>query len=228
MSRVGGAVTLAEIAARARRIGLAPLGAFHPLPDDGAPAACRTLVLLGPDGPDFWAVFRASPEHGDLAPDPLNRWSERVLGALAAGLGAEAIFPFGGPPWAPFTAWARRSGEAWQSPVGLLVHARAGLFVSYRGALALAERLALPAPGPRPCEGCPAPCLSACPVGALAGGPYDLAACHGFLDTAPGRDCLGRGCAVRRACPVGRGRRPEAQSAFHMAAFHGTERACDA
>ena len=46
---------------------------------------------------------------------------------------------------------------------------------------------------------------------------YDVAACHGFLDTAPGRDCLDRGCAVRRACPVGADLRPEAQSAFHMA-----------
>ena len=221
-------MTLAAIAARARRFGLAPLGAFHPGPDDGAPRDCGTLVLLGPDGPDFWPLFRASPECLDGARDPLNRWSERVVGSLATAFGGQALFPFGGPPWAPFTAWARRSGEAWQSPVGLLVHARTGLFVSYRGALALPARLALPAAPERPCDACAAPCLAACPVGALAGGPYDLAACHGFLDTEPGRDCLTRGCAVRRACPVGRGLRPDAQSAFHMAAFHGTEKPCDA
>jgi hypothetical protein len=220
-------VALAAIAARARPQGLAPLGAFHPRPEDGAPPGCGTLVLIGPEGPDFWPVFRASPEYLDRAPDPLNRWSERVIGGLAAGFGARALFPFGGPPWQPFTTWARRSGEAWESPVGLLVHARLGLFVSYRGALALDGRLELPPPPERPCEACPAPCLAACPVGALAGGPYDLAACHAFLDTAPGLDCLGRGCAVRRSCPVGRGLRPEAQSAFHMAAFHGRQRPCD-
>jgi epoxyqueuosine reductase len=213
-------MTLAEIAAVARADGLGVLGAFHPEEADGAPPGCRTLLLLGPDGGDFWPLFRASPEHGDRAPDPLNRWSGRVLGALAARFGGAAVFPFGGPPWAPFTAWARRSGEAWASPVGLLLHARAGLFVSYRGALALPLRLALPPRGPRPCDACAAPCLAACPVGALAGGPYDLGACHGFLDTGPGRDCMRRGCAVRRACPVGRGQRPEAQSAFHMGAFH--------
>jgi epoxyqueuosine reductase len=220
-------VTLAAIAARARRHGLAPLGAFHPAPDDGAPEGCRTLVLLGPDGPDFWPRFRASPEYGDHAPDPLNRWSERVIAALAAAFGAQPLFPFGGPPWQPFTAWARRSGEAWESPVGLLVHARTGLFVSWRGALALPVRLALAPPAPHPCDTCPAPCLTACPVGALAGGPYDLAACHGYLDTPPGRDCMDRGCAVRRACPVGHSLRPEAQSAFHMAAFHGRQSPCD-
>ncbi|HET9068269.1 MAG TPA: ferredoxin [Amaricoccus sp.] len=219
--------TLADVAARARRFELAPLGAFHPVEGDGAPEDCGTLVLLGPDGPGFWPHFAASPEFRDGAPDPLDRWSARVVAALAAGFGGAAILPFGGPPFAPFTAWARRSGEAWISPVGLLVHASLGLLVSYRGALALPGRLELPATGPRPCDACPAPCLAACPVGALQRGPYDLGACHGFLDTAPGRDCLGRGCAVRRACPVGRELRPEAQSAFHMTAFHGTESACD-
>ncbi len=219
--------TLGTVAERVRPAGLAVLGAFHPVVGDGAPPGCGTLVLLGPQGPGFWAVFRASAEFGDGAPDPLNRWSERVIGALAAALGGMALFPFGGPPWPPFTAWARRSGEAWDSPVGLLVHSRHGLFVSYRGALALPARLALPAAVARPCDACAKPCLGACPVGALSGDGYDLAACHGWLDGAAGRDCLDRGCAVRRACPVGRDLRPEAQSAFHMRAFHGRQRPCD-
>jgi len=220
--------TLGQVAALAEAEGLAVLGGLHPGPGDGAPPGTGTLVLLGPDGAGFWDRFRASAEYRDAAPEPLNRWSERVIGGLAAGLGAEARFPFGGPPWQPFTAWARRSGEAWDSPVGLLVHARLGLFVSYRGALAFRERLDLPPGGRRPCDACARPCLDACPVGALGGAGYDLAACHGFLDTGAGRDCLGRGCAVRRACPVGRGLRPEAQSAFHMAAFHGRQAGCDA
>ena len=114
-------------------------------------------MLLGPAGPAFWQAFRGSAERADGGPDPLDRWSARVIGGLADALGAVALFPFGGPPWRPFTAWARASGEAWVSPVGLLVHARAGLLVSYRGALGLPERLALPdrrrghatpAPGP--------------------------------------------------------------------------------
>ncbi len=218
--------TLADLEAWARPSGLAVLGGFHPGPDDGAPAGCATLLLLGPDGPDFWDAFAAGPEHADGAADPLDRWSVRVIGALAEAAGGQALFPFGGPPWQPFTRWARRSGTAWVSPVGLLVHARLGLFVSYRGALALDARLALPrdpgAPPARPCDTCAQPCRTACPVGALGSGGYDLAACHGWLDTAAGCDCLDRGCAVRRACPVGRGRRPDAQSAFHMAAFHGT------
>jgi epoxyqueuosine reductase len=214
---------LATIERAAAPEGLAVLGGIHPAQDDGVPGNWGTVLLLGPDGPGFWRRFRSSAEMADRLPDPLDRWSRRVIGGLAARFGGEGLFPFGGPPWLPFTAWARRSGRAWDSPVGLLVHCEAGLFVSYRGALALPERLALPAAGSRPCDACAAPCLSACPAGALDGAGYDVPACHAWLDGVAGADCRGRGCAVRRACPVGAERRPAAQSAFHMAAFHARE-----
>ncbi|MHC0054283.1 ferredoxin [Actibacterium sp. D379-3] len=207
---------------RVRAAHLDIFGAFHPGPDDGAPKGCGTLVLLGPLEPGFWPHVRAAPEFHDGAGDPLDRWSARVIGALAADLNAVAVFPFGGPPFQPFIRWAQCSGRAWASPVSLLVHDVAGLFASYRGALALNDVLDLPALPPCPCDTCvDRPCAHACPVGALGAGGYDLAACHGFLDSAPGQDCLQNGCAVRRACPVSEtyGRMP-AQSAFHMAAFH--------
>ena len=201
---------------------------FHPGPEDGAPDGCGTLVLLGPDGPGFWDAFRASPEYRDGGADPLDRWSERVIGGAGGGLGARGAVSVRRAAVAAVHRLGAGSGEAWASPVGLLVHARRGLMVSYRGALALAERLALPPPAARPCDACAAALPRRLPGrGARRGAGYDLAACHGWLDTAPGRDCLTRGCAVRRACPVGRGLQPEAQSAFHMAAFHGRQRACD-
>jgi epoxyqueuosine reductase len=206
----------------ARGSGLTVMGALHPGPEDGAPPGAGTLVLLGPDGVAFWETFRASPENRDGVPDPIDRWSTRVIVAMAARLGAIALFPFTGPPWLPFTAWARRTGAAWDSPVGMLVHRRAGLFVSFRGALALPARLPLPAAGHRPCDSCAAPCRTACPANAFAPPGYDVAACHGLLETAAGRGCMARGCAVRRACPIGQTGRGEEQSAFHMAAFHAT------
>jgi hypothetical protein len=218
-------VTLAAIAAAGHPHGLAVLGAFHPGPDDAAPPGCSTLVLLGPDGACLWPVFSASPEYADGGPNPLDRWSARVIGGLATHLGATAVFPFGGPPYAPFIAWARRTGRAWNSPVGLLVHDTQGLFVSFRGALAIAEHLVLPEPQRRPCDTCPAPCTTACPPGALTRAGYDLAACHGYLDTAPGETCMTLGCAVRRACPVSGAAYSQAQTAFHMTAFHGRQRA---
>lgn len=197
------------------------LGGFHPGPEDGTPEGCETLLMIGPREPGFWAHVTAEPEFADGAPDPLDRWSRRVIGRLACDLGGKALFPFGGPPWHPFIGWAKRTGRAHESPVTLLVHDRAGLMVSYRGALSLRERIALPDPPPAPCAPCPRPCETACPVGALGKAGYDVGACHAFLETEGGRDCLEQGCRARRACPVSEtyGRRPE-QSAFHMRSFH--------
>lgn len=187
------------------------------------PESGGTLVLLGA-GAAFWPVFRAAPESGDGQPDPIDRWSTRVVTALAQRFEAEAVFPFGGPPFQPFIRWALESGRAFQSPTGMLVHDRVGLMISYRGALRFTQRLDLPGgSGRSPCVDCDGqPCVSACPVGALgADHPYDLKRCHDYLDTDAGQGCMTQGCAVRRACPlsVGAGR-SDAQSAMHMRAFH--------
>ena len=173
--------------------------------------------------------FRASPEYRDGA----RRSAEPLVGAgdRRAGRGVRrarrsspsAARPGGRSP--PGRGGAARPGT---SPVGLLVHARAGLFVSYRGALALAGAAGPAAAGGRgPATAAPRPASPPARSGRSARRATTSPACHGCLDTAAGRDCMDRGCAVRRACPVGRGLRPEAQSAFHMAAFHGRQRPCD-
>jgi epoxyqueuosine reductase len=216
-------VTLAAVVATALPHRLGVFGAFHLSPDDGLPEAYRTLVLLGPEEPGFWAHLNAAPEWQDGWPDPVDRWSRRVIGRIACDLGGKAHFPFGDPPYRPFYQWALKSGRAWVSPVTLLVHDRAGLMVSYRGAIALRDRLDLSdPPAASPCESCVAkPCLATCPPRALTSSGYDVPACHAFLDTLSGADCLSSGCAVRRACPVSRayGRLPQ-QSAYHMRLFH--------
>jgi epoxyqueuosine reductase len=197
------------------------LGGFACASDEaGLPQGTRTVVLLGPAQPGFWPHLQTQPEW-DGAADPIDRWSRRVIGRLACDLGAKALFPFGGPPWHPFQTWALRSGRAWQSPVRFLVHDSQGLMVSFRGALALKQALQFPAAPPSPCTDCPAPCRTACPPRALTAAGYDVPACHGFLDQPAGSDCMSRGCAVRRACPVSarHARMPE-QSAYHMRQFH--------
>lgn len=207
-----------EKAARSRA--LTVLGGFHPDPEDGAPEGYGTLLLLGPDEPEFWSVFRTSPEMQDGARDPLDRWSRRVATGLARDFGGRAIFPFDGPPWAPFQRWALRSQRCHASPVNLLVHDRLGLFVSFRAALALPGRIAMPAAPSSPCADCARPCLTACPVSALGPRGYAVAACKSHISGPDEANCRDRGCAVRRSCPVSaRHPRPEAQSAFHMGAF---------
>ena len=201
---------------------LAVLGGFHVIASDHLPAGTQTVVMIGPSEPGFWPHVTASPEWQDGAADPLDRWSRRVIGRIACDLAAKALFPFGGRPWHPFHAWAVRTGRAWQSPLRLLVQAEAGLLVSYRGALALRDRLALPPALPRPCDRCAdQPCRSACPVHALGPDGYDLPACHAHLDRPAGAECMTEGCAARRACPLSQAyaRLPE-QSAYHMRQFH--------
>jgi hypothetical protein len=185
----------------------------------GFPAETRTLLMIGPKEPGFWPHLQAQPEWG--GPDPVDRWSRRVIGRVACDLGAKAVFPFGGPPYQPFYSWALRTGRVWDSPVKLLVHATQGLMVSFRGALALKQVLPLPAPAVQPCATCAKPCLTACPATALTGAAYDVARCHAHLDQPAGADCLNGGCLVRSTCPAGAGyARMPSQSAYHMRQFH--------
>lgn len=214
-------MTYAEVARLAGELQLDVFGGFHASADDALPEGTKTLILLGPKEPGFWPAFTSSPEWNDKAPDPMDRWSARVIGGLADALGGAALFPFGGPPFQPFFRWALRSGQAWQSPVSLLVHQKAGLMVSYRGALALPDVLDLPNPDPCPCATCAQPCLSACDARALTADGYDVPKCHAYLDTENGRENKMLGCGVRRSCPVSQsyGRLAE-QSAYHMSQFH--------
>lgn len=210
-----------HVASAARARHLQVFAALHPRNDPALPEATRTLLLLGPGEPGYWTALTAAPEWRDGAPDPVDRWSERVISALADEVGATPLFPFGGPPFLPFFRWAVESGWVHQSPVRLLVNGEAGLWVSFRGALAFGDRLDLPLPPAAPCPTCAdQPCRTACPVAALTPSGYDTAACTSFLATAKGAGCMTGGCGVRTACPAGRAHgRVAAHSAYHMGQF---------
>lgn len=209
---------LEKVEAIAAPHGLMAMGGTHT--DTG-----NTVVLIGTSA-TFWDHFSKAPEHSDGAANPVDRWSQRVMPQIMRDAGAQdVVYPFGGPPYAPFLSWAKQTGEAFDSPVGMLVHHKAGLMISYRGALMFNARLPLPAvPTPPPCETCTdRPCLTACPVDALSDQhAYDVPACKAYLDTVEGSSCVSRGCAVRRTCPVSQSfDRSPAQSAHHMRAFKG-------
>ena len=212
-------MSLDRLAERAGEVHLTVLGTCAANESDRI--GTGTLALLGPLEPGFWPHVTASPEFQDGGPDPLDRWSRRVIDRLASDIGGRAHYPFGAPVH-PFMTWALRTGRAWASPVHLLVHDTAGLMVSFRGAVQLDMELPAAEPRTAPCNSCASqPCRTACPASALTPDGYDLVACHGFLDTDEGEDCMKAGCQVRRACPVSQSYgRIEAQSAFHMENFH--------
>jgi hypothetical protein len=216
-------------------------GGFHSEPEDGVPvlisgAAPQTLVLVGNVGPEMWREFSSSPEHGDAQPDPLDRWTQRMLNDLVLDLseyGAiEPLYPFGGPPFLPFQRWAQRAEPVYPSPTGPLIHPVFGLWHAYRGALAFSEKLDLKpeALHPSPCDTClDRACLKSCPVNAFDGHSYDVPKCTSFLVAEDaGQDCVKMGCLARRSCPVGKDYTYDpAQAEFHTAAFLSAQRPQD-
>jgi hypothetical protein len=210
---------LAELDAGLAPLGLRSCGGFEPDPADGVPTLADgtppgTVVIVGSAGAALWAAVQASPEA--RGPDPVDRWTVRVL----SGLAEAALFPFDGPPHHPFQRWARRADPSLAvSPLGLLIHPELGLWHALRGALLYRARLDLPqlVPRPSPCEACAAtPCLAACPVGAFAATGYDVGACRAYLRTLSGQPCMIGGCQARRACPVGRAHAYQGGLAQHL------------
>ena len=194
------------------------------LPDIGPGRPAAAIVLVGHVGSSLWSSFSASPEYRDGKADPLDRWSRRVGGALAARFEARALYPFDGPPFHPFQRWAVLARKLQHSPLGILIDPEFGLWHAWRFALLLPEALVSSMPmagGDSPCVTCSGkPCLDACPVGAprLSGFAHEV--CIRHLQTADGEPCRVNGCLSRSACPVAaHARYSPAHASFHMQAF---------
>src|SRR6185437_16285740 len=101
-------------------------------------------------------------------------------------------------------------------PLGLQIHPRFGPWWAYRGLIVL-DRPLPPAPPPGDgCAGCPAPCVAACPAGAVGRAGFAVAACHARrLVAEPCR----LSCDARLACVRGPEHRyREVELAFHIRA----------
>jgi hypothetical protein len=179
-------------------------------------------LIVGSGGPAFFDLFEAAPEAADGAPNPLDRYTARVVaGAARAALDPLGIthgvgFPFDARPLIPFQRIGRAAGLGGPGPLGLQIHPRFGPWWAYRGLIAL-DRPLPPAPPPGDgCAGCDAPCVAACPAGAVARAGFDVAACHARrLRAEPCR----LSCAARIACVRGPEHRyRDAELAFHMRA----------
>ncbi|WP_417515287.1 ferredoxin [Minwuia sp.] len=202
------------------RLGLTVIGGFHP--DPGEHGEARTIILVGNAGSAMWDRF--DPKPGRPAEHRIDHWCRSTLSPIAAENGASVVFPFDGPPYAPFVSWSFRTGRCFKSPLGMAIHDTFGLWFALRGALMFREVIDLEPYRSRsdvsPCETCSAkPCLQACPVDAFEGETYDHAACRDHVRDRPNA-CASQGCAARRACPLARAfiYRP-AHAAYHMRSF---------
>lgn len=221
-------ITQSQLAEALAAYGMALRGGFAVAADDGVPdladgRPAGTILLVGNIGGEMWPAFAASGEAADCKLHPMDRWTRRVIDAVAADVGALPLYPFSGPPYYPFQRWAARAEPVHVSPLRIFIHPTFGLWHAYRAALVFAEEVSLP-PSieiESPCLTCPGqPCLSACPVDAFQEAGFDDMACARHADGLNGVACREGGCLARRACPVGHDYSyPPAQMAFHMEAF---------
>ena len=202
-------------------------GGFHPVESDAVPVRGQTAIMVGNRGPEFWRAFFQID--APAVSNPLEKWTESVLSDAALELDCAVLLPFVGPPYHPFLAWAQRADNVFPSPIGPLIHPEFGLWHAYRGLLVFDDLIKLPPRGieTSPCDSCAEKyCLTACPVDAVGSNGdvseiFNMPACLDYLSREEGRDCLGRGCLARRACPVGAAYLYEPEQAnFHMAAFY--------
>lgn len=172
----------------------------------------RSIVVLASGGGAMWAAFqvflRKNPSWAGRR-DPLDDWTAHAVGralgaALPSGVRAEALYPFR-PAWGrpvPFQRMARESGLGVPSKLGTLIHPEFGPWFGLRAAILTDLALAPTAPlGASPCEGCPAPCVPACPFpGAMTEAGWSMARCQEAKLAEPA--CRAR-CDARAACVVG-------------------------
>jgi hypothetical protein len=101
----------------------------------------------------------------------------------------------------------------------LQIHPELGPWWAYRALIALAgdsSELVPATPLGDACAGCPAPCVAACPAGAVRLGGFSVADCHARRLTAP---ACHLSCDARLRCVRGvEHRYTDEQLAFHMAA----------
>jgi epoxyqueuosine reductase QueG len=179
--------------------------------------SARAVVVLGSGGTAFFRAYRISGETG------CDAFLVRVVEDAARREGrARAGYYFeerGG--FADFVELARVAGIGSPSRLGLLLHREYGPWLAIRAVLLVARGLDPTRPDPAwdPCDGCPAPCASACLGDALVKRGFDLDRCTATTR----REAACRvGCAARRACVVGTGHRYDADAeAHHRAAAVG-------
>jgi len=198
---------------------LRTLPADAPRPERWHPGYRQALVL-GSSGPAFWRAFRATQAAPpDPAADPLDRYTEAVVETLRTALleadpAAVSVYPFRhARQLLGFQRLLGGAGWLGPAPIGVWVEPRAGPWWALRGALLTAlDWPATPMAAASPCSGCPAPCVTACPAGAVHTAGFTWQTCADYrLAAMPCRET----CLARLACPVGPESRYDADAIAH-------------
>lgn len=189
---------------------------------------CRSIVLIGNGGADFWHSFKA---HAAANPgwwdrdDPLDDFTREIVEKDVVtpiqklDIGCRAVYPFGSSPTLNFMQLAMLAGLAGPSIIGVVVHPVFGPWIAFRAALLLDRELDHPgeAVGFDPCPTCRTrSCITACPASAVSfPSGWDIPRCLSHrVEAYP--DCAA-GCHARVACVLSPEQRyPEDELAYHQ------------
>lgn len=186
---------------------------------------CRSAVVFA-SGRRLWEAFlddlRAHPAHLSAEAHPLDAFVVRLVRAADPAPGPGRRWIFCGALEAEalgvgldFRVLAAAAGLGWRGRLGLLMHPEAGPWIGLRAACLTVEPLAAGGElaGPGPCGGCPAPCVAACPAGAITAAGWQVGPCARHQQASTG--CQ-PGCLSRSACPAGAAHRYDPlQAAYH-------------
>ena len=190
---------------------------------------CRSIVLIGNGGADFWHCFKAhaAANSGWLERrDPLDDFTRQIIEQeiarpiQALGERCVTVYPFGDGPTLNFMQLAMLAGLAGPSIIGVAVHPVFGPWIAFRAALLLDCEIDHPgdAIGFDPCPTCSSrACIAACPATAVSfPSGWDIPKCLAHrVEAHP--DCADR-CHARVACVLSPERRyPDDELAYHQA-----------
>ncbi|MBV8055068.1 MAG: hypothetical protein JO071_07495 [Deltaproteobacteria bacterium] len=189
---------------------------------------CRSIVVIGNGGGDFWRAFKA---YAAVNPgwfereNPLDDFTREVvekkivMPIRTAGVRCIAIYPFGHGPALNFMQLAMLAGLAGPSIIGVVVHPVFGPWIAFRAALLLGCEIDHPggAVGFDPCPTCSIrSCINACPAAAVSfPSGWDIPKCMAHrVEAHP--NCADR-CDARVACVLGPDERyPDDELVYHQ------------
>lgn len=204
------------VLARLAREGLGVAGVAEARSLESWLPGCRAAVVVGSGGAALWRALRAEPERWQQEPHPLDRFVREAVGrADPAPRGRWVFADFHQDPPLSIQPLALAAGLGWPSRLGLVLHPTYGPWMGLRAVCLTRDALAPtgPLPGEGPCESCPAPCIPACPGGALSAGGMHWRRCVAHRQSSS--DCLER-CHSRAACPEGAAHRYDpAEERYH-------------
>jgi hypothetical protein len=175
---------------------------------DGTPwqailPGCRSVLVVGSGGRALWELLQDRRAAGWAPDDPVDALVSEALEPHLGAAGCRWVRCAEDEPcFVDFRRLGLEAGLAHPSRLGLLLHPVYGPWWGLRAACFTTEDLPLSRPlaSAPPCGACPAPCATACPVGAPREPTLDLEACLSWQRAET--TCAG-GCLARMACPEG-------------------------